>query len=133
LQVETARRSLVAVADVGEEGLGNLRGARVTLNAAESLGAVLVLDGSPRPNHPCCGGFLNAGDYFVPCGPRTFVRSLGLPSAITDWAESSRLVADLDVPRAETTFNVGVIEEVGTSVNTIAARASALLICARQM
>ncbi len=123
---ETAA-DIVAVANVGEEGLGNLRGAWAAVERYRpALGAVLAVDGR-------LGSIVN-----VAVGSkrwRVTVRgpgghsfgSFGTPSAIHGLGRIIAALADLQVPKEpRTTFNVGVIEG-GTSVNTIAASASALL------
>jgi tripeptide aminopeptidase len=118
---------LVAVADVGEEGLGNLRGARAAIERyRESLGAVIVLDGSlGQITHIAVGSQRWRLTVHGP-GGHSF-GDFGLPSAIHGLGRIIAAIADITVPREpKTTFNVGVIEG-GTSVNTIAERASALL------
>ncbi|GCE13617.1 M20/M25/M40 family metallo-hydrolase [Tengunoibacter tsumagoiensis] len=126
LHVET-ETDLLAVADVGEEGLGNLRGARAAVERYhDQLGAVLVVDGD-------LGSIVNEavgsqrwriivrGD-----GGHSF-GSFGTPSAIHGLGRIIAALSTMSVPiMPKTTFNVGVIEG-GTSVNTIAAQASALL------
>jgi acetylornithine deacetylase/succinyl-diaminopimelate desuccinylase-like protein len=118
---------LVAVADVGEEGLGNLRGARTAVERyRDQLGAVLVVDGH-------LGVIVNAGVgsqrwRITVTGPggHSF-GSFGTPSAIHGLGKIIAALTTLQVPKQpRTTYNIGVIEG-GTSVNTIAAHASALL------
>ncbi len=123
---ETAA-DILAVADVGEEGLGDLRGARTAVALyRQELGAVIAIDG-------LLGYIVNAA-----VGSRRWritVRgpgghsfgSFGTPSAIHGLGRIIVALAEMQVPREpKTTFNVGVIEG-GTSVNTIAPSASALL------
>ncbi|HTI15417.1 MAG TPA: M20/M25/M40 family metallo-hydrolase [Dictyobacter sp.] len=118
---------LVAVANVGEEGLGNLRGARAAVERyRDQLGAVLVIDGR-------LGSIVNVAVgsrrwRIVVKGPggHSF-GSFGTPSAIHGLGRIIASLADISVPQEpRTTFNVGMIEG-GTSINTIAPRASALL------
>src|SRR5436309_14144119 len=119
---------LVAVADVGEEGLGNLRGARAaTERYRENVGAVPVLDGTlGQITHIAVGSQRWRITVRGPGGHS--YGDFGLPSAIHGLGRIIAAIADITVPRKPktTTFNVGVIEG-GTSVNTIAERASALL------
>lgn len=126
LKIETAT-DIIAVASVGEEGLGNLLGARTAVERyREQLGAVLVIDGGL--------GYITHGAVgskrwrIIVRGPGGHsYGSFGTPSAIHGLGRIIAAIADLQVPQnPKTTFNVGVIEG-GTSVNTIAAEASALL------
>jgi tripeptide aminopeptidase len=113
--------------NVGEEGLGNLRGIREVLAARSNIGAVVALEGHNlgRVTHVAVGsrrfriaaqgpGGHSWGDF-------------GRPNAIHGL---SKLIAELDaipLPRApKTTLNVGMISG-GVSVNTIAPEASCLL------
>jgi tripeptide aminopeptidase len=126
LGVETAC-DIVACADVGEEGLGNLRGARAACERFRSeLGAVLVIDG--RQGNVTNGGVGSKRWRVTVVGPggHSF-GAFGVPSAIHGLGRIIAAIADIKVPtEPKTTYNVGVIEG-GTSVNTIAARASALI------
>lgn len=118
---------LVTVADVGEEGLGNLRGARAAIERyRERLGAVVVLDGSLGKITHIAVGSQRWRIIVRGTGGHSY-GNFGLPSAIHGLGRIIAAIADITVPREpKTTFNVGVIEG-GTSVNTIAERASALL------
>lgn len=118
---------IIAVADVGEEGLGNLLGARTAVERyRESVGAVIAIDGDVgRIIHIAVGSKRWRISVHGP-GGHSF-GSFGAPSAIHGLSRIIAAIADLQVPRdPKTTYNVGVIEG-GTSVNTIAAHASALL------
>jgi tripeptide aminopeptidase len=126
LGIETAV-DIVAVADVGEEGLGNLLGARTAVERYyDQLGAVIAVDGSiGRITHSAVGSKRWRITVRGPGGHS--YGAFGTPSAIHGLARIIAAIADLEVPQQpKTTFNVGIIEG-GTSVNTIAARASALL------
>ncbi len=123
---ETAA-DIVAVADVGEEGLGNLLGARTAVERYhEKLGAVIAIDGDlGRITHAAVGSKRWRITVHGPGGHS--YGSFGTPSAIHGLGRIIAAIADLEVPqRPKTTFNVGIIEG-GTSVNTIAPQATALL------
>lgn len=126
LKIETAV-DLIATANVGEEGLGNLRGARAAVERyRDQLGAVLVIDGRQ-------GDVLNQGVgskrwRLTVTGPggHSF-GAFGLPSAIHGLGRIIAAIADLTVPsEPKTTYNVGIIDG-GTSINTIAPSANALI------
>jgi acetylornithine deacetylase/succinyl-diaminopimelate desuccinylase-like protein len=120
-------KDLVFVANVGEEGLGNLRGARAAVERyREQLGAVIALDGR-------LGSIVNEGvgskrwriNVDGPGGHS--YANFGTPSAIHGLAHIISAIADIKVPETpKITYNIGEIEG-GTSINTIAAHASALL------
>ncbi len=118
---------IVAVADVGEEGLGNLLGARTAVERyREKLGAVIAIDGKlGRITHIAVGSKRWRITVRGPGGHS--YGAFGTPSAIHGLGRIIAAIADLQVPREpKTTYNVGIIEG-GTSVNTIASRAAALL------
>ena len=118
---------IVAVANVGEEGLGNLLGARTAVERyRERLGAVIAVDGSlGKLVHVAVGSKRWRITVSGPGGHS--YGDFGTPSAIHGLGRIIASIAQLDVPRQpKTTFNVGLIEG-GTSVNTIAPHASALL------
>lgn len=123
-QTETA---ILAVANVGEEGLGNLRGARAAIERHRSeIGAVIAIDGQQGSLvHAAVGSFRWRITVNGP-GGHSF-GSFGMPNAIYGLARIMVAIAEVKVPEEpKTTFNIGIIEG-GTSVNTIAASASALL------
>ena len=119
--------SLLFVGTVGEEGEGNLRGARHLLTAGEWAGAVdffLSLDGPgvERITHGAIGSrryrvrFAGAGGHsWGDFGAANPVHALGRAVA--------RLSAYPAPVRPRTSFNVGRVEG-GTGVNVIAAEAS---------
>ncbi len=124
VQTET---DIVAVANVGEEGLGNLLGAHTAVKRyQEHLNAVIAIDGSL--GHITCGAVGSQRWKIVVYGPGGHsYGAFGTPSAIHGLGKIIAALANLPVPQhPKTTFNIGVIEG-GTSVNTIAAEASALL------
>lgn len=126
LQIETAA-DIVAVANVGEEGLGNLRGAKAAVaRYQKNLGAVIAIDGHlGNITHIGVGSKRWRITVHGP-GGHSF-GAFGRPSAIHGLGKIIAAIADLEVPQnPKTTFNVGIIEG-GTSVNTIAAEASAVL------
>ncbi|GLV59130.1 peptidase M20 [Dictyobacter sp. S3.2.2.5] len=118
---------LLAVANVGEEGLGDLRGARAAVERyREEIGAVLVVDGNLGSIVNVAVGSKRWKITVRGPGGHSF-GSFGVPSAIHGLGRIIAGLAALQVPKdPKTTFNVGMIEG-GTSVNTIAPRASALL------
>jgi len=118
---------VILVATVGEEGLGNLRGMRAAMDAhGHEVDYVLALDGS-------MGSLVRQG-----VGSRRFRLTVvaegghswgafGSPSAIHSLAKMVSQISDIRVPaNPKTTFNVGTISG-GTSVNTIAAKAEAVI------
>lgn len=128
LGIETAV-DLVATATVGEEGLGNLKGARAAVDRYQARGELaghLVIDGHlGRVVHVAVGS--NRWNVTVTGPGGHSFGAFGTPSAIHGLGRIIAAIADLEVPAdPKTTFNVGVISG-GTSVNTIAASATALI------
>jgi acetylornithine deacetylase/succinyl-diaminopimelate desuccinylase-like protein len=124
---ETPAVDVLLTGNVGEEGLGNLRGIREVMAGHPEIGAVVALEGHNlgRVTHVAVG----SRRYLITAegaGGHSW-GDFGRPSAIH---ALSRLVAELDaipLPRSpKTTLNVGTIEG-GVSVNTIAPRATCLL------
>jgi len=126
LKLETDS-DIIAVANVGEEGLGNLRGARAAVERYhDELGAVIAIDGRLGAIVNTAVGSQRWRITVRGQGGHSF-GSFGQPSAIHGLGRIIAAIADLEVPKEpKTTFNVGLIEG-GTSVNTIAATASAIL------
>lgn len=119
---------LVAAATVGEEGLGNLAGARAALDRyGNDVAAFIAVEGH-NLGRVTCTGVGSARWRVTVSGPGGHSwGAYGQPSAIHGLAaiiaEASRLRPPV---HPKTTFNVGVIEG-GLSVNTIAPEASALV------
>jgi tripeptide aminopeptidase len=115
------------VATVGEEGLGNLRGMRAVMERFHAeVDYVLALDGS-------LGSMVRQGvgsrrfRLFVSTEGGHSWGAFGAPSAIHSLGRIIALISDIRVPASpKTTFNIGMISG-GTSVNTIAARAEAVI------
>lgn len=118
---------IVAVANVGEEGLGNLRGARAAVERYQAaLGAVIAIDGHLGSIVHAAVGSKRWRITVEGPGGHSF-GDFGAPSAIHGLGRIIANLATLQVPpEPKTTYNVGMIEG-GTSVNTIAASATALL------
>lgn len=118
---------VVFCANVGEEGLGDLRGVKHIFSKPNDIAAFVSLD------TPTVGGIIHrgTGSYryrvtFTGPGGHSFA-DFGRPSAIHALGRAVAKIATFEVPDSpKTTFNVGTIDG-GTSVNTIAARASFLL------
>ena len=127
LELET-RADIVMVANVGEEGLGNLRGARAAVERfAGNIGAMLAVEGHNlgRVTNGAVGSKRWRISVFGPGGHSW--GAFGEPSAIHGLARAVARIAELTPPEdPRTTFNVGLIQG-GTSVNTIAAEASCVL------
>lgn len=124
---ETPAVDVLVTGNVGEEGLGNLRGIREVLVSRTDIGAVVALEGHNlgRVTHVAVGSRRFRITVRGPGGHSW--GDFGRPNAIHGL---SKLIAELDaipLPRSpKTTLNVGMISG-GVSVNTIAPEASCLL------
>ncbi len=116
------------VANVGEEGLGDLRGIRAAVNRLkDKIGAVIVLEGCDfgTLHHQAIGVRRYRIEVSGPGGHSW--GNYGTPSAIHTLVRLAARITEIHVPRLpRTTYNIGVIEG-GTSVNSIAESASMLL------
>ncbi len=116
------------VANVGEEGLGDLRGMRAAVNRLRPyLGGVIVIEGCDfgSLHHQAIGVRRFRIEASGPGGHSW--GNFGTPSAIHVLVRLAARLTELNVPLLpRTTFNIGVISG-GTSVNTIAQHASMLL------
>lgn len=114
------RRTILFVADVGEEGEGNLRGMRALIEAYKpKLKAVIVLDGSGT-DHVTTKALASRRLEASITGPGGHSWSdFGMPNPINALVRASVRFINTKVPAApRTTFNIGQIEG-GTSVNSI--------------
>lgn len=118
---------VLVTGNVGEEGLGNLRGIKEVMATHKEVGAMVALEGHNlgRVTHVAVGSRRFRVSAEGPGGHSW--GDFGRPSAITAMA---RFITELDaipLPRApKTTLNVGVLEG-GVSVNTIAPLATCLV------
>lgn len=126
-QVQTAGDVLL-VATVGEEGLGNLRGIRAVIDRFESeLKAVIAVEGHMlgRVVHQAVGSKRIKVTFTGPGGHSW--GAFGAPSAIHAMGTLIHHIASLEPPtQPKTTYNVGLISG-GSSINTIAPSASAMI------
>jgi tripeptide aminopeptidase len=114
------QRTILFVADVGEEGEGNLRGMRAVVDAYKSrLRGVIVLDGSAT-DHVTTKALASRRLEAVITGPGGHSWSdFGMANPINALVRASVRFINTKVPATpRTTFNLGQIEG-GTSVNSI--------------
>lgn len=120
---------LIFLANVGEEGNGDLRGMRaafdrLTTNDPQAIGAALVIEGMglSRVVHRALAIRRYRIHVTAPGGHSW--SDFGVASAVHVLAQLAADIAHLRPPKSpRTTFNIGVIEG-GTSVNTIAQHAA---------
>jgi len=116
------------VANVGEEGLGDLRGMRAVVERLRTrIGGVIVIEGCDfgSLHHQAIGVRRFRIEANGPGGHSW--GNFGTPSAIHILVRLAARLTELQVPVSpRTTFNIGMISG-GTSVNTIAHHASMLL------
>jgi acetylornithine deacetylase/succinyl-diaminopimelate desuccinylase-like protein len=120
-------RDIWFVANVGEEGLGDLRGMRAVVDRFGEAATYLVLEGGLY-GYVCHEGIAVRRfriDVHAPGGHSW--GSFGTPSAIHVLGRLIVAIDRLNVPQEpKTTYNVGVVEG-GTTVNSIAQKAQLLL------
>jgi tripeptide aminopeptidase len=119
------QRTILFVADVGEEGEGNLRGMRAIVDAyRDRLKAVIVLDGSSI-DHVTTKALASRRVEVVIDGPGGHSWSdFGIPNPINALIRGSVRFISTRVPsNPRTTFNIGQISG-GTSVNSVPHEAS---------
>ncbi len=129
--IEALHKSTIAtvgdilfIASVGEEGLGDLRGIKVIFRDHSRIDGFVSIDGSGLSS--ITTGATGSRRYevvFSGPGGHSF-SAFGLASAIHAMGRAIARIADLETPtEPKTTFTVGTVTG-GTSVNSIAARAS---------
>ena len=114
------RRTILFVADVGEEGEGNLRGMRALVDTYRTkLKAAIVLDGSGT-DHVTTKALASRRLEVLITGPGGHSWSdFGMPNPINALVRGSVRFINTRVPTTpRTTFNLGQIEG-GTSVNSV--------------
>jgi acetylornithine deacetylase/succinyl-diaminopimelate desuccinylase-like protein len=116
-------RTLLFVATVGEEGLGDLRGAKALFNTRNDIsGFISIEPGSPNRITATAVGSHRYKISFKGPGGHSF-GNFGLPSAIHALGRAIARISDIEVPADPiTTFTVGTISG-GTSINSIAQNA----------
>lgn len=122
-----ARRDVWFVADVAEEGLGDLVGMRAVVDRFRDRGIYIVLEGGMYGDicHQAIG--VNRLRISVTAPGGHSWQSFGIPSAVHVVGKIIATVDGMSVPKSpRTTYNVGVVEG-GTTVNTIAQQATMLL------
>ena len=115
------------VANVCEEGMGDLRGMRAVVECFGQQAQYIVVEGGlyGQISHQSIGVRRYRVDVSTPGGHSW--GDFGQPSAIHEIAQLITHLTQLPVPsKPKTTFNIGVVEG-GTSVNTIAQAAHFLL------
>jgi tripeptide aminopeptidase len=120
-------RDLWFVANVCEEGMGNLRGITAVVQRFGPKASYIIIEGGlfGHISHQAIGVSRFRLEVTGPGGHSW--GSFGTPSAIHVLARLIAAIDNLDPPsQPRTTFNVGIIEG-GTSVNSIAQSASGLL------
>src|SRR6185369_12522407 len=118
---------IVFVGNVGEEGLGNLRGVKALFRDDKTIDGFISIDGA----EPDRITYLATGSHryrikFKGPGGHSF-GAFGLPSAIHAMGRAIAKIGDLKPPEEpKTTFTVGTVKG-GTSVNAIAGDAAMAL------
>lgn len=118
---------LIFCGDVGEEGLGNLRGVKQLFTDHRDIDGFISIDGTgvTTITYQATGSYRYRISYHGP-GGHSFA-AFGRPSAIHALGRAITQIADIEPPeQPKTTFTVGVVEG-GTAVNAIAAKASMLV------
>jgi tripeptide aminopeptidase len=114
------QRTILFVADVGEEGEGNLRGMRALVDAYRAkLKAAIILDGSGT-DHVTTKALASRRLEVLITGPGGHSWSdFGMPNPINALVRASVRFINTRVPATpRTTFNLGQIEG-GTSINSV--------------
>ena len=115
---------IVFCGNVGEEGLGDMRGVKALFRDHKGIAGFISIDGTDADKIT----YLATGSHrylitYKGEGGHSFA-AFGRPSAIHTMGRAIAQIADLKTPHEpKTTFTVGVVSG-GTSVNSIAAEAS---------
>lgn len=114
-------------ANVGEEGLGDLRGMKALFKNRNDIdGFISIEPGSPERTTYLGVGSKRYSVTFKGPGGHSY-GAFGTPSPIHALTRAGAMIADLEVPDdPKTTFNIGLISG-GTSVNTIAESANMVI------
>ncbi|MCL1631536.1 M20/M25/M40 family metallo-hydrolase [Sporolactobacillus sp. CPB3-1] len=117
------QHSLLFVATVGEEGLGDLRGVKALFNTRTDIGAFISIEpGNPERITATAVGSHRYKVVFTGPGGHSF-GDFGIPSAVHALGRAIAKISDLHVPEdPTTTFTVGTVSG-GTSINSIAQHA----------
>jgi tripeptide aminopeptidase len=111
---------IVFVGNVGEEGLGDLRGVKALFRDDKTIDGFISIDGADpeRITYLATGSHRYRIKFKGP-GGHSF-GAFGLPSAIHAMGRAIAKIGDLQTPaKPKTTFTVGTVQG-GTSVNAIA-------------
>ena len=111
---------IIFVGNVGEEGLGDLRGVKALFRDDKSIDGFISIDGAePERITYLATGSHRYRVHFKGPGGHSF-GAFGLPSAIHAMGRAIAKIGDLQTPaKPKTTFTVGTVQG-GTSVNAIA-------------
>ena len=125
LEGETLPGDLYLAANVGEEGLGDLRGMRRVVDRwGDMVRATIVLEGMAFGHIYHAGIGVRRYRFTTRAEGGHSYLHFGRPSAIHTLVRFAARLTDLVVPQSpKTTFNIGTISG-GTSINTIAREAS---------
>jgi len=115
---------VIFVANVGEEGPGNLRGTRHLLGTSYKgqVDFFISVDGAGSDIVSRAVGSNRYNVHFVSPGGHSY-GAFGMPNPIHAMGRAIATISDIQVPRVpKATFNVGIVSG-GTSVNSIAMEA----------
>lgn len=128
MRKEKPQQSILIAFDVGEEGLGNLKGIRqLCQDYASQLAEVIAVDLQYHTIYIKAAGSIRLRAEITTEGGHSY-KEFGNANAIAEAAELISRIYQIDVSEEaeKVTYNVGKIEG-GTSVNTIAADCSFLV------
>lgn len=112
---------ILFVGTVGEEGNGDIRGAKALFDGSRKIDGFIALDMADV--HTVQNGATGAHRWRLAIegeGGHSYIDYGKVPSAIHAMCRAGALIADLDLPEdPKTTYTIGTIKG-GTSVNTIA-------------